>query len=566
MRLFILKKRHVFTAVMYILVLTTNTHRDIIIFDLPKYTRVLERNTHLMKKYTLSSESIDAISECASVFLTSHDVNKKDMRRLCFTIEEALLKYRDISGENTIVTYRDTVLLGQPRIIIEVFGDSFNPFEIIKDPGDLMMDSLLTGYTTSTPAWKFKNFVNTLVFYAQKETKISLLTKISIAIIIGLVLGLAARMIPGDFCASVSNDYIKPIAEIYTSLMSVMAVLITFFAIVLSITHTGDIAAVSNIGKSLINKITIKDLVFIIVFIVCLAPFEDFAFGNKHFLDVKSLFDIVIGFVPSNPLYPILNFNTAQIIIVGILFGFSILKMGNKAETVENFFSECNNIGITCNSFLNSTLIHIYVGLNVFVLTSTSNISNITGAFKIMAVTLAGYAALLIFYTIYTCTATHTKPAALIKKLMPTFIVNISSANYGASFQTSFESLLGFGIDSNYLSIGHNLCGLLYKPAHMLLFCGTSILTAHMCGMQLTLGWILTLFIMSIILSATIPCIPGAAVSGFALLFVQLGLPAEYLALAVAMNAVMDFFTVAVNGYCLQCELITGAHASKKYE
>ena len=57
----------------------------------------------------------------------------------------------------------------------------------------------------------------------------------------------------------------------------------------------------------------------------------------------------------------------------------------------------------------------------------------------------------------------------------------------------------------------------------------------------------------------TLPTIPGSAISGFTLMFAQLGLPKESLALIITLNALLDFFTVAVNGFCLQSEIMLGA-------
>ena len=42
-------------------------------------------------------------------------------------------------------------------------------------------------------------------------------------------------------------------------------------------------------------------------------------------------------------------------------------------------------------------------------------------------------------------------------------------------------------------------------------------------------------------------------------MFAQVGLSQESLAIVITLNALLDFFTVAVNGFCLQSEIMIGA-------
>ena len=60
------------------------------------------------------------------------------------------------------------------------------------------------------------------------------------------------------------------------------------------------------------------------------------------------------------------------------------------------------------------------------------------------------------------------------------------------------------------------------------------------------------------------PNIPGASVSALTLLYAQLGLPAKALSLMIAINAALQFVTVAVDTWCLQSECICIDRTRKK--
>jgi L-cystine uptake protein TcyP (sodium:dicarboxylate symporter family) len=53
-----------------------------------------------------------------------------------------------------------------------------------------------------------------------------------------------------------------------------------------------------------------------------------------------------------------------------------------------------------------------------------------------------------------------------------------------------------------------------------------------------------------------VPPIPGGATLGFAVVFAQLGIPAEMMAIAIAINAVLDFPATAIQVSGWQLTLI----------
>ena len=61
------------------------------------------------------------------------------------------------------------------------------------------------------------------------------------------------------------------------------------------------------------------------------------------------------------------------------------------------------------------------------------------------------------------------------------------------------------------------------------------------------------------LLSMAVPPIPGGPLSVFTVMFAQLGIPDEALALAAAINVIMDFFMTAAGQACLQVQVALAA-------
>lgn len=63
-------------------------------------------------------------------------------------------------------------------------------------------------------------------------------------------------------------------------------------------------------------------------------------------------------------------------------------------------------------------------------------------------------------------------------------------------------------------------------------------------------------FLISIVLAVAAPPIPGGALTCYAILFAQLKIPMEVMAVTIALNVILEFATTAGNLFCLQTELV----------
>mgnify|MGYP003303063141 CR=1 FL=1 len=64
-------------------------------------------------------------------------------------------------------------------------------------------------------------------------------------------------------------------------------------------------------------------------------------------------------------------------------------------------------------------------------------------------------------------------------------------------------------------------------------------------------------------MAIAIPPIPGGAITGFAFLFSQMGIPTELAGLAIAMDTIIDRYSTASNVTTLKLELLRQADRQK---
>ena len=112
------------------------------------------------------------------------------------------------------------------------------------------------------------------------------------------------------------------------------------------------------------------------------------------------------------------------------------------------------------------------------------------------------------------------------------------------------------GLDADFAPMAYNLGGILFRPGYCIVFTACSLFTADLYGIEVTWVWLLAAFLLSFILSVATPPVVGGTTVCFSILFSQLGIKADALAVIISVNAVFEFLTVAVNNYCLQSQIV----------
>lgn len=513
----------------------------------------------------LSDNTIDLLSEKISQMYESCEVGRKDTIRARLLLEEALIKYQKRFGEEIELTYRQYNIFGQNRFVVRIKSPSFDPFTLEENPMGFMIESVMSSFENGLPSWKYRNLENELVFTVQKKAKLSGIAKIGIACGASLVCSVLARLLfKGDALTGFVKSYLDPLSDAYAGLFCIMAVLLTFFAITLSIVRIGDMSAAGVTGGGILKRFYIMSSVVVIALSIPVLPFFEYGNSGGMSLAAKSVYEVLIGFIPSNIISPFLNFNSTHIMIIGAMFGFSLLAMGQKGETTVKVFDECNLVSITTNNFLNK-FITVYIAFKIFSLITTSDFSELKDAGKLVVMIVSAQFILFLFYTAYVCLRSKIPLRKYFRNMLPSFVVCLSSANFGASFSSIVDGLIGLDSFDESSNIALNLGSVVFRPACTIVFFFSSIFMASFYNVEISAVWVITAILLSLILVAAVPNIPSVSVSVITLLFAQLGLPNEAVAMMIAINAPLQFLTVAVDTWCLsaECVLINKKQKSK---
>ena len=191
----------------------------------------------------------------------------------------------------------------------------------------------------------------------KKEKKIGLTTKIFIALLLGAVFGIVLCYLIPD--SKVKNDVIVEgilyvIGQGFIRLMKMLVVPLVFCSLVCGSMAIGDTKKLGTVG--------VRTLVFYLA-TTALAVTVALSVGNLinpgigldmsaiktsastvETMEATSLTDTILNIIPDNPINSLASGTMLQVIVFALIIGVILAKMGERAETVANFFSQFNDI------------------------------------------------------------------------------------------------------------------------------------------------------------------------------------------------------------------------------
>lgn len=201
-----------------------------------------------------------------------------------------------------------------------------------------------------------------------------------------------------------------------------------------------------------------------------------------------------------------------------------------------------------------------FVFLSVFSLLGTDFSGEVYGIFRVILLTFI-FAPLISLVLIAVLSVKHkVRFSLLLRKLLPTFLIGISTASSSAAFATNMETCeKKLGIDSVLAHFAIPLGQVIFKPGALVGFPLVCLAMAEIYSVPVTPVWVVTMVIIVALLSMAAPPVPGGAITCYTVMFSQLSIPVEAVAIAVAVNSVIDFMMTANNLTCLQAITVMSA-------
>ena len=506
-----------------------------------------------MNSFTFNSSCIDLASKKIEEFLKCEKVTSKDIIRTKLMVEEALLRYRDVVGEEAGFRLECLKRFGRLRIELRVACDSLDPFASDTSSDNDILRGVLSG-AGIIPTWQYKNGENLLVFSPKKKKPSQTVWLIS-AVLLALLGGGIFALLPSEWGIAVSEKIVTPIFDTFLGLLTALAGFVIFFSLTWGIIGIGDLSSFGKIGKKMISRIILMCGVLMITYVLLILPCFPLSFDGEASLGFSELFEMFLAVIPNNLVAPFVEGNSLQIVFIAVIIGIAMLVLGSKVSVVSSFVEQANNVvnlimeGIgACIPFL--------VFISLFNMMINGSISEVFGTWKMVLLLIGGtFFSMLVYFLL--CLRKKVRPMVLLKKLLPTFVIGLTTASSSAALATNMEICdKELGIDKTVIRFGIPLYQVLYMPVTAIEYFVILLSISEIYGIAISPMMLIMAAISILLLSIATPPIPGSGAAVLIILFSQFGIPAEAIAVAASVDIVLDFIITAGELFCQQCELI----------
>ena len=496
-----------------------------------------------MEQLDFSNSNIDLTCEDVGAFLTSVGVEKREALRIKLTLEEILLDYQAKFGKEATFKVRCVKRLLTIKVELIVAGRVYNPLE--KDEEENAINGILAGIGLA-PSYGYRNGKNHIIFIPKKKP-LSSTVKMGVAIGLAIIAGILLNLLPEGIRVGANEYVLTPVTDAFMGLVSAVSVPLIFLSILGSICSMGNMETLGKIGSKTIKVILLYMTVISVFMTVLGSLFFHVQWGGGGTSGFSQVLNLIYNIIPSNLFEPFVTGNTLQLIFISIIVGLAMLVLSSRVSSVFKLVEQFGAIAQTIMSGLSSMLpILIFVLFTGMI--SGGEFGMLLESWKIIAVFLLLITIYFALTVLYIALRKKVSPTLLLKKTWNTLVIALTTASSAAAFQKNIrDSNKKFGIDKRLAEFGTSLGQVLFSPADVAILFAMEVGFAEMYGIAITPQFLITALITNLLLSFSIPPVPGGSVMGYTIAFTQLGIPLEVMGVVLALDVIIDFPATACN-------------------
>ncbi len=382
------------------------------------------------------------------------------------------------------------------------------------------------------------------------------LVGMALGLLLGLILNLTNLSAPGSFVDQYINEGVFALGgKLFLNALKMLVVPLVFFSIVCGVVAIGDIRLLGRIGGKSFGLYMATTAVAIgtALFVATLfsvgsgidAPTTSAGFSGKA---APSIVDVLTDIVPSNPLAAMAEGNMLAVIFYSLIFGICLLSVKNKAPIVVSFVEQMNDVMMKMVE-----LVMHFAPYAVFCLIAKV-IAQLGIDLLIQLILYVGVLTFVLlfhgFVTLPTAlkTLSGLNPVVFLKKIRRAQMFAFSTASSGATIPATLQAVENrMGVNGSVASFTVPFGATINMDGTAMMQGVATVFVANVYGLDLTATDYLLVVAMSVLASIGTAGVPGVGLIMLTMVFTQVNLPVEGIALIIGVDRLMDMIRTAVN-------------------
>ena len=268
---------------------------------------------------------------------------------------------------------------------------------------------------------------------------------------------------------------------------------------------------------------------------------------------------MILDIIPSNIVEPFASGNMLQILFLGSVIGIAMVYLGERTRGIASGIEQGNSIA----AFLMGIISRLIPFVIIMVVISTiwsGSLPALIGIWKFLLIYTVVIIIVSLMILLVTAWRRRVSPWLLVKKSLNVFMLALSTGSSTAAYNTSVITCeKKFGIDSSLVSFGIPLGLIMHAPMTSIYYLLSAFYFAGRYGVACSPSWLIMAAFVSAVMAIAAPPVPSSGAVVYTVLFSQLRIPHEALALALTADVFTDFINAAFESCALQLTLVNVA-------
>lgn len=389
--------------------------------------------------------------------------------------------------------------------------------------------------------------------------------KILIAMFLGFIFGLAL------FYTKSSNvfEFIKPLGDIFISLLRMIIVPLVFSSIFMSMYNLGTPSSLGKMGVRAMAYYFITTAVAVLIGIIVVniinpgvgahlgaqglsglseSALSKVSGNNEGLISLyKTVVSVFVNAVPKNPFGAMASGEILQVILFSIFLGITALYLPKESKPIVSFIESLEKMSL----FLTHQIMRL-APIGIFVLMTgvlaQSGFEALFALSKYMSTVIVGLFIHAGFLLTLASIRLKKSPIFIIQGLAPALITAFSTASSAATLPITIANVEdNLGVSQNTAKFVLPLGATVNMDGTALYESVAAIFIAQAYGIDLSIMQQMLIFLTASLAAIGAAAIPGAGLITMSIVLTAVKLPLEGIGLILAVDRVLDMFRTTVN-------------------
>lgn len=382
---------------------------------------------------------------------------------------------------------------------------------------------------------------------SSKKPKISLAWQMMIGLALGVVVGALVEQ-------ETAKTFLQPLGDLFIRLIRMVVVPLVLATIIAGAAGISDTSKLGRVATKTLICYAITTAVAVamgLVFASFIQPGVGLDLSTEGLaakaVEAPPLTQTLLNIVPINPMQAMSEGQMLQIIFFAVIFGFGLSALGERGKPVLNFFELVGDTMIRVTH-----IVMLYAPIGVFGLIAyTVSRHGLGVLLPLFQLILSSFLATAFFVIVLLVplvrVVTGIPMMTFYKGVFEPWLVAFTTCSSAAALPANLNAARRLGSTKAVASFSIPLGNTINMNGTAIYMGVCSIFAAEVYGLDLTMADQLTIVLMGVLAAVGTAGVPGAGLIMTTVVFTQVGIPLEAVALIAGVDRILDMIRTSIN-------------------